>query len=82
MTIESMHFTETAQAVELNPTEQLTLRKIEVHHEIGRLCMELSRLNQELNAKIVESIELNQALTEAGADKHAIARMIEAPAVG
>lgn len=72
-----MHFTETTPVAELSETDRLVLRKMEVHHEIGKLCMDLSRLNQELNAKILESIELNQALTDAGADKLALARILE-----
>ena len=82
MTLESMHFSEITPAAELNTKEALTLRKLDVHQDIGRLSLELTRVQQEYNAKILESIQLNHALAEAGVDKYALAELLFAQKPG
>ena len=82
MTLESMHFSEITPAEELSGSEVLIIKKLDVHQEIGRLSLQLCQLNAQLNAKILESIQLNTALTEAGVDKHELARMIHTPRPG
>lgn len=71
MTLETMYYVEsTPEIVPLS--ELLTVRKEEVHRELGRLSIERSVLSDILAERINENIQLNNAAPEADAETQAL----------
>jgi len=77
MTLESLHFADTAPEQESNET--LITKRLEASREIGRLSLELAQISQEYKDKITQLILLNQELANRGIDRHALAQLIQTP---